>query len=89
MTKPKIETLSDRRSGRSTGWERAEIRFWNRTWRIIATAKLVTSMVAPEAFRTGRKATRSIATARIIAQPMARRAERAKGNSANPQNINT
>ena len=36
-----------------TGCERAEIRFWNSTCRIMATAKLVTSMVAADAFLQG------------------------------------
>ncbi len=50
---------------------RGEMRFWKRTWRMIETAKLVRSIVAPLAPRTGRNAMRSIRSAATIEVPTA------------------
>ena len=89
ITIPPILKLSDRKAGSRTACERAEMKFWNSTCRIIATAKLVISIVAPDPLRTGRKAIRSIRTAATIEAQIASGTDTTKGTPAIPQYIST
>ena len=75
-----MSTASVSNPGSGTTCGRVEMKIWKASCSSTATAKLVSSIVAALARRTGRNATRSRMIALIIATPMATGAAAAKGN---------
>ena len=67
-------------AGSGTICGRVEMKSWNASCSSTATAKLVSSMVAPLARRTGRNATSSSTTALAIATRTANSAARPNGS---------